>query len=159
MPSADLMYACDSHWWDLYVSEIKSDFSGKLYTQDAKSAKKYNLHHVEGVSLPGLGMNRLHFGNNSGYQAINLAYLMGAAKIVLLGFDMKTDAGKVHFFGNHPYHKQGQGPTNEVMSRWCKNFVQLAYDLKTQGVEVVNCTRSTALTAFRIAPLEDLQSC
>jgi hypothetical protein len=153
------MYACDPHWWDLYVNELKRDFAGELWTQDAKSAKRYGLHHIPGVSLPGLGLKELHFGNNSGYQAVNLAYLFGATKIILLGFDMKTDAGKIHFFGQHPYHKVGQGPDNNVMSRWCRNFVELAADLKAQGVEVYNATRSTALTAFPIKQLEELESC
>jgi hypothetical protein len=104
--------------------------------------------------MQGLGREKIHFGNNSGYQAINLAYLLGASSIILSGFDMKVTAGKTHFFGNHPYHKQGQGPNNEIMQRWCRNFVALAQDLKSEGVQVYNCTRDTALTAFQTRELE-----
>lgn len=148
------MYACDDHWWDRYYGEINRDFAGELWTQSEKSARKYKLKHWAGQSMPGLGRQKIHFGNNSGYQAINLAYLLGATKIILLGFDMKRQAGKTHFFGDHPYHKNHQGPNDQIMQRWCKNFVQLAAELKQEGVVVYNATRETALTAFEIRGLE-----
>ena len=148
------MYACDDHWWDRYFGEIKRDFAGELWTQSVNSARKYKINLWEGQSVPGLGRIKLHFGNNSGYQAINLAYLLGATKIILLGFDMKRKQGKTHFFGDHPYHKPTQGPNDEVMQRWCRNFVQLAADLKSEGVVVYNATRETVLTAFERKELE-----
>ena len=150
------MYACDLHWWDVYAGELKRDFAGELWTQDEKAAKKYGLHRMPGVSHVGLGREMIHFGNNSGYQAINLAYLFGATKIILLGFDMKVEDGKIHFFGQHPYHGKNQGPDNGVMERWRRNFVQLAQDLEDEGVEVINATRSTALKTFSIKTLEEL---
>lgn len=119
-----------------------------------KSAKKYGLKLWEGQSVAGLGRHKIHFGNNSGYQAINLAYLLGATSIILVGFDMKRKAGKTHFFGDHPYHKNHQGPNDEIMQRWCGNFVQLAADLRFEGVQVYNATRDTALTAFERKELE-----
>lgn len=149
------MYACDDHWWDIYVQELKLNFAGELWTQSERAAKKYQLNRWPGVSAHGLGKKHIHFGNNSGYQAVNLAYLFGATKIILLGYDMHVEAGKIHFFGNHPYHKQGQGPDNSVMQRWCHNFLQLASDLRHEGVEVINATRSTKLTAFTRMTLED----
>ena len=121
-----------------------------------RSAKKYDLNLCEGESKAGLGKVKLHFGSNSGYQAINLAYLLGATKIVLIGYDMQRDGDQVHFFGNHPYHKQGGGPTNALMRDWCLKFEQLAYDLHREGVEVINATRKTALTAFDRLPLEEV---
>ena len=155
LPQADAMYACDDHWWDIYVKELRTNFAGELWTQSERASNKYKINRWAGVSAHGLGKKHVHFGNNSGYQAINLAYLFGVHKIILLGFDMHVEAGKVHFFGNHPYHKQGQGPDNTVMARWCHNFLQLARDLQDEGVEVINATRSTKLTAFKQMSLED----
>lgn len=148
------MYACDPHWWDRYVSELQRDFAGELWTQSPLSARRYKLKLQEGESSLGLGRKKIHFGNNSGYQAINLAYLLGAKSIILLGFDMKRNAGKTHFFGHHPYHRPEQGPTDEVMQRWCRNFVQLANDLHDEGVQVYNATRDTVLYAFERRELE-----
>ena len=108
------------------------------------------------MSLPGLGHTQLHFGGNSGYQAVNLAYLFGATKIILLGFDMQRTNGEVHYFGNHPYHKAKQGPRPEILHSWCKNFDKLAVDLNKMGVKVINATRQTALTCFPRANIEDI---
>ena len=121
-----------------------------------RSAKKYDLNLCEGESKAGLGKIKLHFGSNSGYQAINLAYLLGASKIILIGYDMQRDGEQVHFFGNHPYHKPGGGPTNSLMKDWCEKFVALARDLNNEGVEVINATRKTALTAFKQQDLESI---
>ena len=156
MPSADAIYGCDDHWWDLYSSEIKSKFSCSIWTQSERSSKRYDLRHWAGESKPGLGKTKIHFGSNSGYQAVNLAYLLGAKRIILLGYDMKVDGDNVHFFGKHPYHKNGGSPTNSLMKDWCEKFVRLANDLKSEGVEVINATRDTALTAFAKQNLEDI---
>jgi hypothetical protein len=156
VPTANVIYGCDDHWWPYHLQNIKKISKAELWTQCEKAAIKHNLNRIEGKSLPGLGRKIIHFGGNSGYQAINLAFLFGAKKIVLLGFDMKKDGEKVHFFGNHPYHQRGQGPSDWTMDRWRFNFDQLAKDLASEGVEVINATRKTALTCFTKKALEDL---
>lgn len=93
--------------------------------------------------MSGLGRDCLHYGNNSGYQAINLAYLFGAKRIILLGYDMHA-IGPRHFFGEHP----GSLSSGSDYADWIPRFNQLAADLKSEGVEVINCTRSTALHCF-----------
>jgi hypothetical protein len=90
-------------------------------------------------------------GGNSGYQAIHIAAHFGAARILLLGFDMReapTAAGgqpRRHYFGNHP-------PTCNSKGRfhvWIKNIRSLAAYLQAKGVRVVNCTPNSALTLQR----------
>jgi hypothetical protein len=152
-----VLYACDPHWWDYYYEEIKANTKAELWTQSKESQEKYPaLNRMPGVSLAGLGHNQLHFGGNSGYQAVNLAYLFGATKIILLGFDMQRTNGEVHYFGEHPYHKKKTGPRPEILANWCRNFDKLAADLKQVGVEVINATRQTALTCFSRANIEDI---
>ena len=155
------MYACDGRWWETYGADCLKKATGEKWIQncDAKrehdklhvdAAKKFNLNVVYGRSLPGLGRDVVHYGANSGYQAINLAYLWGASKIVLLGFDMQPTGGKVHFFGDH---KAGlcNGPAfNNIIPK----FTKLAEDLAAEGVEVINCSRQTALTCFKRQYLE-----
>lgn len=42
-------------------------------------------------------------GNNTGYAALNLAYLLGASPIYLLGYDMGSNVpGRVHHHSGHP---------------------------------------------------------
>ncbi|HCZ48509.1 MAG TPA: hypothetical protein DCZ11_05850, partial [Gammaproteobacteria bacterium] len=48
---------------------------------------------------PGLSASplRIHQGGNSGYQALNLAVLLGAERVILLGYDMHGG----HWHGRH----------------------------------------------------------
>ena len=87
-------------------------------------------------------------GGNSGYQAINLAVHFGAKRIVLLGYDMHGD----HFFGKHP---DGSKP-NFTICLSC--FPGLVKPLAAIGVEVINCTRKSAITCFPKASLASVLS-
>lgn len=107
---------------------------------------------VFGKSKSGLGRDCVHFGGNSGYQAINLAYLWGATRIVLLGFDCKPVAGKDHWFGQHP-----KGLTQiQPYELWMNNFPLLARELADEGVEVINCSPDTALKCFKRSSIEKI---
>ena len=148
---ADILYACDGDWWDEHIYEVLSRFKGELWTQDLPAAEKFGLNRIEGSSQKGLGKEKINFGANGGYQMVNLAYLFGAQKIILLGFDMKLGKDKKsHWHGDHPRY------LNKVMpiSKWIDNFNRLASDLKSEGVNVINATRDSALECFQKQKLE-----
>lgn len=97
-----------------------------------------------GKAKAGLGKDCVHFGSHSGYQAINLAYLWGAKRIILLGYDCRSIDGKAHWFGQHAAGlNQKQG-----FSTWISHYQQLAHDLSAEGIEVINATPESAITAF-----------
>jgi hypothetical protein len=110
------------------------------------------LNYVASEIRPGLtpSRNLLHGGGNGGYQAINLAYLFGARKIVLAGFDMQRTGGQAHWFGEHPKPLSRSHP----YSTWIERYRQLAIDCAAAGLDVVNCTTQTALHAFRRGQLD-----
>jgi len=148
---ADILYACDGAWWKKYIEDVLLRFKGELWTQDIPAAAQYGLNRVDGARAEGLGKDKIYYGANGGYQAVNLAYLFGAKKIILLGFDMKRGENKKsHWHGDHP------GPLNKDMpiKTWIKNFSKLAEDLKSEQVEVINSTRDTALECFKKIDLE-----
>lgn len=147
-----MLYACDYAWWKVHYPKVSAEFGGELWTQDVKARRDFSLNFVPGVSQPGLGRDGvIHHGGNSGYQAINLAWLWGASQIVLLGFDCKEDdQGRAHWFGQH-------GPgliQKQPFGMWQNAFPKLAADLKTEGCRVVNCSRDTALQCFEKMSLE-----
>lgn len=73
----------------------------------------------------------------------------GAARIVLVGYDMKPAAdGRAHWFGDHPIKTD-----RAVFSAMLNNFATLPEPLKRLGVEVINCTPDSALKVF---PTDDL---
>lgn len=141
----------------MHIDHVKQVFKGELYTQwhndlQVKFAKEHGLTAVQGRHEGGLGKNMLHFNSNSGAQAINLAYLLGASRIILLGFDIgNAPNGKAHWFGSHP-----KGLVDGVNTNLVGRFNKLAEDLKREGVEVINCSRRTNLTQFKRIAIEQL---
>lgn len=152
VPFSDVLYACDYKWWNLHFDEIT--FNGELWTQDLRAKREFGLAWVLGRNKSGLGSDCVHFGGNSGYQAINLAYLWGAKRIILLGFDCKPIDGKSHWFGQHP---QGLNQTQNF-NIWISNFNMLAKDLEREGIEVINCSVESALDCFKKVKIEELQN-
>ena len=152
-PWADHTYAADPQWWNMYIRNFRKVFQGNGWCQDKNACDRLGLSHIKGRYKPGLGKKDIiHFGHNSGYQAINLAYLMGAKKIILLGYDMGAphQSGKKHWFGNHPQGLRNNGN----YAKWVQHFTPLANDLRAEKVDVINCTPSTNITQFRRSTIE-----
>lgn len=147
-PWADLLYACDVNWWKEYEHPRDGglswvDFEGLLVSQDARAERP---HRVPSEDKPGLSLDplRIHQGGNGGYQALNLAVLLGASRVLLLGFDMKG----THFHGPHPSGLNNPEDSNHF-PKWIKNFQTTLPDLEKGGVEVINCTWGSALKCYR----------
>lgn len=90
-------------------------------------------------------------GGNSGFQAINLAAQFGARRIVLVGFDMRLDQG-VHWHGRHPPGLNNPRLTH--LPDWRVRIDRAAHVLAARGIEAVNASPVSALTAFPFVPLE-----
>lgn len=131
---------------------MRRDFGGELWTQCPETAIKMGLNWVHGTPGKGLGRDGIHFGGNSGYQAMNLAYLMNASRIYLLGYDMQKIGCLSHWHGDHPRCM----PSRQAFDSWVLQFDALASDLKAEGVQVVNLSRETALSCFDRAGIEVL---
>lgn len=152
LPQADVLYAGDLQWWERYGDEAKA-FAGEKWTRDEHAALRFRLRRVQRKDGKGLCRERgcVHSGGNSGYQAVNLAWHFGARQIVLLGFDMhRRDGG--HWHGEH--EGMLSAPPSHV-AMWRKEFDALAYDLRCEGVKVVNATEGTALECFSRMPLRE----
>ena len=151
-PWADALYACDPTWWVAHKGV--PDFAGQKWTQSLPAAQRWGLLHIEGDREPGLSRdpNLIHFGSNSGYQAINLAVHFGARRLLLLGYDMQRTGGRSHWFGDHP---TGLNNHSDYVN-FAHNFNTLPPGLEMAGVEVINCSRETALTCFPRRKLTDV---
>jgi hypothetical protein len=156
-PWADLLYACDTPWWDTYIAEVRDSFHGALWTQNIASKQFDGVRTVASLDAAGLGRKPgvIHQGGNSGYQAINLAWLAGARRMRLVGYDMRNVNGRTHHHGDHP----GVLHRPMVYERWLPKFDALAADLRRERVEVLNCTPGSALKAFPRIDLDVALSC
>jgi len=145
----DVHYACDTRWWRTNGPEFRKLFPTlESWTQCKVSSKSYNLNHTAGKHSPGLSINPelIHFGSNSGYQMLNIAFLMGCNKFILLGYNMKHVNKKTHFFGDHVGMNNNSPYTT---------FLQKYKTVQPEIAKlVVNCTENTALKNFTISTLE-----
>ena len=151
-PWADVLYACDGAWWTWHQGA--SSFQGLKVAGEASAGRWPGVRLLTIKGLHGLehDSSKLCGGNLSGYQAINLAVHFGAAKILLLGYDMQLTNGRTHWFGDHP--NRVTTPYRDFIDA----FDSLVEPLATLGVEIVNCTTRTALTCFPCRPLDEVLS-
>lgn len=156
LPRADVLYGCDAAWWrerkgaaEFEGERWSSHHVGRGVGNDKSSiGPQYGLRLVEGRDKPGFSFDPawIHYGKNSGFQAVNLALLMGASRVVLVGFDMHG----THFFGPH------RRPLRQTPDY--RNFINAfakAAELLRPGIEIVNATPGSALKCFPRLSLED----
>ena len=158
-PWADVLYFCDCKWWRWHHKRL-TDWAGLIVRLqggahdfgDPRIKVMRNLDQKGGLATQRDG---LHTGQNSGYQAINLAVHFGARRILLLGYDLsaKHEGGKVvtHWFGDHP-----GGTAERVYSTMLPWFDTLPRELERRGVEVINCTGGGRLNVFPRGKVEEL---
>lgn len=161
-PWADVWYACDARFFK-WVARGEGDWKSVKAVADAYHGPTFSLAleskrwrpdvKVLGKgSTQGLSLDpaKLCLGGNSGYQALNLAVLLGATRILLLGYDMGVNSkGKQHWHADHPNTMRSPYQT------FLNNFPTIVAPLKTAGIEVVNCSRDTRLTCFPRTSIED----
>ena len=161
MASSTHLYAADYRWYTHHIADITRDYDGTLWTQSTGWIKNTNevvdpgqwgIKVLDSVDQPGLSREQgvLHRGGNSGYQAINLAYLWGATRIILIGYDMMMNGTQRHWFGDHP------GTLNAGSNY--HDFGQAYKTIKPEdyGIEIWNCSRRTALDCFPIYDLDEV---
>lgn len=150
-PWADVLYACDKRWWDWHRGV--TSFTGLKYALQRPALKWPGVQVLQNTGIHGLELkpNGVRNGKNSGYQAINVAVHLGAKRIVLLGYDMQIKlGGPSHWFGDHPLG--GQPPVGSFRGM----FAGLVKPLGELGIEVINCSRETALECFPVKALEQV---
>jgi hypothetical protein len=171
-PWADLLYFADLKWWKWHTEGLQKSWSwakfqasevkkalaefkgqkvsienGKGNTVEAKDVFIIGNHGHDKLSEKPDGVNT---GSNSGYQAINIAVLAGAKRIVLLGYDMRYQQKMTHSHNGHP-----QKMPEATYLGFASRFRSMKPQLEKLGVEVLNATPKSAIDAF---PKVELQS-
>jgi hypothetical protein len=129
----------DVDWWRMHLDEVNASFMGQRFSSNKLPAEYRAVH---------LMRKHFHAHHNSGCGAIALAVQGGARRVLMLGYDCQKTDGKAHWHGNHP---KGLGNAGSI-DKWPARFQSLANDC--EGVEIINCSRETALTIFPRMDLE-----
>ena len=178
-PWADILYFADTRWWEWHHAGLEKKwpwvrfsaeqvrtafarFAGQKVTIDGTGMMVPDpdvfMLHNDGVSGKHDGLtecpNALRTGSNGGYQAVNLAVLAGAKRVLLLGYDMRFPDGRSHSHNGHP----SRHPETNY-SQYAKHFATMLPDLVRLGVEVINCTPGSAIQCFPVAALESVLAC
>lgn len=152
-PWADLLFAIDERWWT-HAEPLPGQFTGLKVCSDQR-VRRSDVKTILALKpeRPCFRRDFVYRGTNSGFQAVNLAICMGAARVILLGFDMQSMGGQAHHHGDHP--RPLNNPSEQLFDGWIKEFDAAAQDVEP-GVEIINASRETALRCFPRAKLEDV---
>lgn len=158
-PWADVVYSSDFPWWK--QCEGLPRFAGIKISQDDRVVNKpfWNIFLVKTVLEDNLLVTtpgEIGWGGNSGFGAINLAVQFGVNRIVLVGFDMNINNG-VHWHGKHPVGMNN--PSRESTARWRDVLDAQKPLLSRLGVEMLNASPDSALTAYQKVDFREIEWC
>lgn len=152
-PWADVHYSSDHDWWAEELPAMRERCSGEFWTGYPGGEIAPDVR-VCPYWKRGTGLSRrrgvITWGGNSGYCAMGLAHQFGAARIILVGYDMQDPAGREHWHGQHA--ESIRKGFNFPM--WLRYFEQAARDARMMRIQIINCSRETAITCF---PRRDLR--
>lgn len=146
-------YACDDKWWRHHGEELR-ELRPKLssWSQAAQDlCDQYQVKHIDGKHKEGLSLDSdyIHYGSNSGFQGLNLAFLMGGSRFLLVGYNMQIVGSLTHYFGDHPQGLKTSSPY--------PTFVKAYNNIQPEIKElIINCTPDSALTMFQYQNLKEL---
>lgn len=149
-----MLYFADYQWWEWHKdrAEYKA-FAGERVTIENTGGliRDPNVHMLHNYGTDGLSEqpNGIRTGTNGGYQALNIATLSGARRVLLLGYDMHFPGGKSHWHAGHP-----RKVPEQHYSGYARRFATIVQDVKRLGVEVINVTPGSKITCFPFLPLE-----
>lgn len=177
-PFADVNYFADARWWGWHFNGVAKSWPWVRFSAE-EQRKAFAEFAGQKVSIGDTGLSigdpevyvvrngggtglslsptEIRTGGNSGYQAVNLAVLAGARKVVLVAYDMKFGpGGRSHSHNGHA--PIGSSPEQTYLNH-ANNFKSMLPDLKRAAVDVVNCSPGSALACFRRGDLvEELAS-
>lgn len=147
----------DWKWWDKIGREKLPKYGGSVVSacprlNERKDCPSWLLR-MDRHTKPGLGKTNLGFNGNTGSLAVNLALILGAKRVFLLGFDMMLgNTGKANW--HDVRHSVGMPG---VYPRFLAGFNQVAKTLPLvfPEREIINVTNDSRLEAFPKQTIED----
>jgi hypothetical protein len=124
--------------------------------------KPPHIHYVHRLS--GVGFSRdwreNYGGGSSGFGALGLSVALRAGMagkpVCLLGFEYRGDGrGGVPIHHNPAHYKKRRYQNDNNWLKWAEHFSVLAPRFTGLGVDVINASATSAITAFPRMPLED----
>ena len=150
-PWAEILFFMDHKWYQQHAGWLELFTGIKVHIADG-SKNNHKLKWMQRGSKTMLSHQRniINHGNNSGYCAVHLAYLLGAAKIILVGFDMKLVDNEQNFHNDH----QRKMRDNIYEAEYIPVFDTIRQPLQKKGVTLLNMTENSGLKNIPFISLE-----
>jgi len=160
--NADVLFSLDATFARRRWKEIQ-DFSGSVWLAMPPNHEVKIWPGAERVNMPYRGRgNYLSedpewiYGVNSGFGALNLAFLKQASEIVLLGFDLHPDnEGHLHFHKGYEWEPDVKRAKRHYQ-KWLRPFECAAEQLHRDGIRVINASLSSRIEVFEKCAPEEL---
>ena len=151
LPNAEVVYFSDKRFFvDFGFGPAVMAHKGRKITVSKLVHEGVENYKLTGSS--GLEENNgyLRGGNNGAYAAINLAYQLGAKKIIILGLDMKFgENGETHYHDG--YKVKNMEKSFDKMTPF---FPSVASELVDRDIVVLNANMDSEVDCFERIPLE-----
>lgn len=165
-PWCELGFGLDSidlsRWWKkLNTAEMPVYWAvGHQWVEPTKVYFPHHLKLLRRESKTGLSNNPevIYSGGSSGYGALNLAYLKGAKRVVLFGYDYCAVGGNWHANSEpySPFHVYNPDKWKE----WAACFDDVVPELRSAKVEVINASPVSIIKTFpKVSVEEGLRIC
>lgn len=160
LPFADAVFGLDRPWINRQADRLRDLRGPEIWLAPTGAEQGQNIALIEGARY--LRLKRfegfsddpavIQSGGNSGFGAVNLAYLKRAKNIVLFGFDYTEHGG--HHYSAEKYHWYRAGQNARYWKNWGDNFSGCLPQLKRNGVEVINASPISTVDAFPKVTIE-----
>jgi hypothetical protein len=156
LPFADTCFGLDLPWMAHHAVEL-ADLALRMplilaVPSDHAQCITGALYVRREVKCEGLSddLDWIEAGQNSGYGAVNLAYLKRAKRIVLFGYDY----GGEHYCEER-YVTRPKDHNARYMPGWAANFRWMVKQLAAAGVDVVNASPLSRIDAFTKCTIDE----
>lgn len=152
LPWATAVFSIDAQWVENRLHQLRT-FAGSKYLaiSPVNGLEANYLQKVRGLELSEQ-WPVVHAAGNSGYGALNLAVLKGAKRIVLLGYDFYS--AKQHWHAG--YRWVSTSAEDGVYAHWAEHFTSALPQLNRLGVEVLNASPKSLITAFPKVSIDEV---
>lgn len=151
LPEATMLYWTDRRFYEWYKKSIDRFKGYKVTTKISDNLTDDVIIYKKSSDVYNDIVDFLSTGNNSGYGAIALAIKMGAKKINLLGYDMKSEPNSTH------WHSGYQTRHNHMIyNKMISNIERLAIYCHKNKIEVINYNMDSKLNCFIKKPLNNI---
>lgn len=167
----DVAFFGERHWFRKHEQALLDHPAQKIHCDQLLEDYKgltflpkdpYKRHGIS--SMP----DRVCWNLNSGAAAISVAYHLGAARVILLGFDMdltQDGQGRSHWHGRH-YEMGGHAELQDVekykrskysnFGRHLRAFPAIAADAEALGMPVINSNPDSRIVDLPKIPLSEI---